>query len=274
MGFLHPLALLALPLSLLPLWLEWRGLRTGRPIRFSSVYLLERARRTHVPRLPTRSRWVALLRAAAIALLVTAAARPLGCGAGDPASHRPTRAIVAVDVSASAGQVADGITAWSLIRAAADSALAAASPEDRVALAAVADGIVGWWEAPAPALRARLSELGPGDRPSDWPRVLAALDSRINEDTETYLLTDGSAGAVPPGIPTEAGRPGYRVVIVKGAPATGNRGLVSADWVAPGEVSLAGTAWGDAPAAAEVGRGIGSRGGDLRPLALDGTTGA
>ena len=118
MGFLHPLALLALPLSLLPLWLEWRGLRTGRPIRFSSLYLLERARRTHVPRLPTRSRWVALLRAAAIALLVTAAARPLGCGSGDPASHRPTRAIVAVDVSASAGQVADGVTAWSRIRAA------------------------------------------------------------------------------------------------------------------------------------------------------------
>ena len=110
MGFLHPLALLALPLSLLPLWLEWRGLRTGPPIRFSSVYLLERARRTHVPRLPTRSRWVALLRALAILLLVTAAARPLGCGSGDPASHRPTRAIVAVDVSGSAGQILDGVS--------------------------------------------------------------------------------------------------------------------------------------------------------------------
>src|SRR5688500_16992448 len=248
MGFLHPVALLALPLSLLPLWLEWRGLRTGRPIRFSSLYLLERARRTHVPRLPTRSRWVAFLRAAAIALLVTAAARRLGCGSGDPASHRPTRAIVAVDVSASTGQMADGVTAWSLIRAAAVSLLAAASPADRVALAAGADGIVGWWEAPSPALRARHAELAPGDRPSDWPRTLAAIDSRIDEGTEAYLLTDGSTGAVPPS-PSEDGRPGYRVVIVRGAPATGNRGLVSADWVAVGEVSLAGTAWGDAPAA-------------------------
>ena len=270
MGFLHPLALLALPLALLPLWLEWRGLRAGRPIRFSSLYLLDRARRSHVPRLPTRSRWVALLRAAAILLLVAAASRPLGCGSGDPSSHRPTRAIVAVDVSASAGQVADGVTAWSRIRSTADSLLAAASPDDRIALAAVADGIVGWWEAPAPALRARLAELEAGHRPSDWPRALAAIDSRIEEDTESYLLTDGSAGAVPPAARPGLESAGHRVVIVPVAPAAGNRGLVSADWVAAGEVSIAGRAWGDAPSAAEVERG---NGGDARPLALDGTAG-
>ena len=90
MGFLQPLALLALPLALLPLWLEWRGLRSGTPIRFSSLYLLERARRTPVPRLPTRSRWVALLRALALAGVVLAAARPVGCGAatGLPSARR------------------------------------------------------------------------------------------------------------------------------------------------------------------------------------------
>jgi hypothetical protein len=274
MGFLHPLALLALPLALLPLWLEWRGRRTGEPVRFSSVYLIERARRTRVPRLPTRSRWVALLRALAILLLAAAAARPVGCGAGDPASHRPTRAIVAVDVSASAGQVADGVTAWSRIQAAADSLLAAASPEDRLALAAVADGIVGWWEAPAPALRARLAVLAPRDRPSDWPRALAALDSRIDEDTETYLLTDGSAGAVPPAPGSAPDRAGRRVVIVLGEPAGGNRALVSADWTGAGEVSLAGRVWGEAPVAAEVGRWIGARAGEARALSLDGTAGS
>lgn len=272
MGFLYPVVLLALPLALLPLWLEWRGLRTGRPIRFSSLYLLERARRSPAARLPTRSRWVALLRALAVALLVAAAARPVGCGAGDPASHRPTRAIVAVDVSASAGQLADGVPAWSRIRVTADSLLGLASPEDRLALAAVADGIVGWWEADAPALRRRLAEIEPGDRPSDWPRTLAALDARAGDDTETYLLTDGSAGAVPPAPAPE--RPaGYRAVGIRGPDAAGNRALVGAAWVAGGEVALAGRAWGDAQPAAEVGR-VGAAGGDARPIALDGEPGA
>lgn len=275
MGFLHPLALLGLPLGLLPLWLEWRGLRSGQTIRFSSLYLLERARRAPAPRLPTRSRWVALLRALAVALLVAAAARPVGCGAGDPASHRPTRALVAVDVSASAGQLAEGVTAWSRIRAAADSILQVASPEDRIALAAVADGIVGWWEAPAPALRARLAELTPGDRPSDWPRVLAALEVRMDEDTEAYLLTDGSAGAAPPAAAVRSSdrRAGRRVVGIRGAAPSGNRALSAAAWVAEGEVALAGLAWGDAPSAAEVGRGIGAAAGDVRPIPLDGSVG-
>jgi len=273
MGFLHPLALLALPLALLPLWLEWRGLRTGRPIRFSSLYLLERARRSPAARLPTRSRWVALLRALAVGLLVVAAARPVGCGAGDPASHRPTRAIVAVDVSASVGQLADGVPAWDRIRAAADSLLALASPEDRVALAAMADGIAGWWDADGPALRRRLAELEPGDRHSDWPRALAALDARTDDDTETYLFTDGSTGAVAPTLGGDPAR-GYRVVGVRGAEASGNRALIDVTWVAPGEVALAAGKWGDAPPAAEVGRGARGAGGEVRPIPLDGGPGA
>ena len=272
MGFLYPLALLALPLALLPLWLEWRGLQSGTPIRFSSLYLLERARRSPVPRLPTRSRWVALLRAVAVAAVILAAARPLGCGAGDPASHRPTRAVVAVDVSASAGQLADGVTAWSRIRAAADSVLAAAGPEDRVALAAVADGIVGWWEAPPPLLRQRLAELAPGDRPSDWPRTLAALAVRLDEDTEAYLLTDGARGAVSPAAAVSS--PGHRVVGIRGAPPSGNRTLAGATWLADGEISLAGEAWGTAPTAAEVGPQGGASAVDARPIPLDGSLGS
>lgn len=272
MGFLHPLALLALPLALLPLWLEWRGLRSGEPIRFSSLYLLERARRAPAPRLPTRSRWVALLRVLAVAALVGAAARPVGCGAGDPAGHRPTRAIVAVDVSASAGQLAAGVPAWAAIAGAADSLLAAASAEDRIALAAVADGLVGWWEAPGPALRARLAGLSPGDRPSDWPRALAALADRSTEDTETYLLTDGSTGAV---APAPAPRPpGYRVVGIRGVGADGNRALAGARWVAEGQLAPAGLAWGAAPLVAEVGRARAAATEDARPIPLDGTEGA
>lgn len=272
MGFLHPLALLALPLALLPLWLEWRGLRTGRPIRFSSLYLVERARRAPAPRLPTRSRWVAILRALAIAALVAAAARPVGCGAGDPASHRPTRAVVAVDVSASAGQLHEGVPAWEAIRAAADSVLAAASPEDRVALAALADGVVGWWEGPPSELRGRLAALGPGERPSDWPRALAALTVRLDEDTESYLLTDGSAGAVPPS-PGGARPPGRVVVGIRGQESSGNRSLAGASRITEGQISVAGLAWGDAPDAAEVGRRIGGSVIEPRPIPLDGESG-
>jgi hypothetical protein len=272
MGFLHPLALLALPLALLPLWLEWRGLGSGQPIRFSSLYLLERARRAPAPRLPTRSRWVALLRALAAAALVAAAARPVGCGTGDPASHRPTRAVVVVDVSASAGQRFEGIPAWNSIQAAADSLLAAGSPEDRLALAAVADGIVGWWEGPAPALRQRLAGLAPGDRRSDWPRALAALEVRLDESTETYLLTDGSSGAVAP-TPRLETPVGWRVVGVRGGEASGNRALAGAAWVADEEVAIAGLAWGEAPTAAEVGRGAGEAVAAARPIPLDGSLG-
>ena len=272
MGFLHPLALLGLPLALLPLWLEWRGLRSGEPIRFSSLYLLERARRSPAPRLPTRSRWVALLRMLAVASLVLAAARPVGWGSGNAASHRPTRAVVAVDVSASVGQREAGVSAWASVRAAADSLLAAASPEDRVSLVAVADGIVGWWEAPAPALRERLAGLAPTDRASDWPRTLSVLGDRAGNDTETYLLTDGSAGAVPP-LPSGPRPGGYRVVGIRGPAAEGNRALAGARWLAEGEVAVSGLAWGSAPGTAEVGRARAGSVEDALPIPLDGSEG-
>jgi hypothetical protein len=97
---------------------------------------------------------------------------------------------------------------------------------------------------------------------------MAALDARAVDDTETYLLTDGSVGAVPPA-PAPERRSGYRVVGIRGPDAAGNRALVGAAWVADDEVALAGRAWGDAPSAAEVGR-IGAVAGDFRPLALDG----
>jgi hypothetical protein len=216
---------------------------------------------------------VALLRALAVVLLVAAAARPVGCGAGDPTSHRPTRAIVAVDVSASVGQLADGVPAWSRIRAAADSLLAMGSTEDRLALAAVADGIVGWWEADGPSLRRRLAALEPGDRHSDWPRALAAIDARADDDTETYLFTDGSAGAVPPIVAAGRAR-GHRAVGIRGPEASGNRALADAAWIAPDEVALSAMRWGDAPPVAEVGRGPRAAGGDVRPIPLDGSPGA
>lgn len=282
MGFLQPLALLALPLALIPLWLAWRGRRTGEPTRFSSLYLVERARRARA-RAPTRSRWITALRCAIVALLVLAAARPVGPGRGDAALHHPARAVLAVDVSASTGRRLAGATVWEAIRAAADTVLAAASGEDEIALAAVADGLAGWWEGPAPELRRRLALLAPTARASDWPATLTALADRLEDGTEAYLLTDGARGPAPPSPPAEAspgrgspaGIPGHRVVRTWPATGPANRTLTEVSWTGPGWVTLAARARGeDAPPAAEAGRRVGARLVETGTIPLDGSPGA
>ncbi|HKY59849.1 MAG TPA: BatA domain-containing protein, partial [Gemmatimonadota bacterium] len=176
-GFLEPLALLALPVALLPFLFARLGRRRGEPRPFSSLHLFDEAERRPAPR-TARSRRQVLLRVLAIAFLVLAAARPTAPGRGGPAAHRPTRLVVAVDVSASVAQREGGRSAWRAVRARADSILALAGPGDRVALAAVADGIVGWWTGEPAALRRRLAGLEPTSRASDWPATLAALERR------------------------------------------------------------------------------------------------
>ena len=224
-GFLQPLALLAFPLALLPLLLARRRRRRGEPERFSSLHLFDEAARRPAPR-TGRNRRQLLLRILAIALLVLAAARPTGPGRGGASAHRPTRVVVAVDVSASVGQGDGERTAWASVRAWADSLLALTGPGDRVALAAVADGVVGWWTGEPTALRRRLSGLEPTARASDWPRVLAALEARAGDDTETYLLTDGSRGARPPSLSASSGaRSGYRALRVWERAGARNRAL-------------------------------------------------
>lgn len=258
MGFLQPLALLALPLALLPFMLARWGARRGEPAPFSSLHLFEEAERHPAPR-SGRSRHQILLRVLAIALLVLAAARPTGPGRGGPASHRPTRAVVAVDVSASAGQREGGRVAWSSIRGWADSLLALAGPGDQLALAAVADGIVGWWTGDPPALRRRLATLRPTTRGSDWPRTLAALEERADDGTETYLLTDGSRGGAPP-VPAgpDAPRQDYRALRVWESAGGPNRGLAAARWSGPDRVQVIGRAWGGDGAPQTAGRVVGA----------------
>lgn len=279
MGFLEPLALLGLPLGLLPLFFARRARQTGEPLVFSSLYLLYRAHRAPARQVSSRSRWLVLLRILIVVLLVLAAARPVGPGGGDPAAHFPTRAVVAVDVSASVGQLREGTRAWDSIGAWADTLFAWAGPDDRIALAAVADGIVRWWEAPPAALRDQLGQLGPTARASDWPRVMAALQERAEEGTETYLLTDGSRGARSPemGSADTAAAPlpaGHRVVRAWEPPPEPNRGLVGVEWAGDGRAALVGDAWGPgSPPAAVAGRQAGARLAEPRPLPLVGSAG-
>lgn len=274
-GFLQPLALLALPLALLPLLLSRWGRRRAEPEPFSSLHLFDEAARNPAPR-TGRSRRQLLLRIVAIALLVLAAARPTGPGRGGAAAHRPTRLVVAVDVSGSVGQREGDRTAWASVRAWADSLLALAGPGDRVALAAVADGIVGWWSEDPPALRRRLAGLRPTARGSDWPRTLAALEARRDDGTETYLLTDGSRGARPPTVsdPSLPAANGYRALRVWEPAGGPNRALAGARWTAADRVELIGRAWGGDGGPGVAGRRIGDVLTDRAALPLDGSAGS
>lgn len=273
MGFVEPLALLALPLALLPILLRWRGRRRGAPERFSSLHLFDEARRRPRTR-SRRSRRAILLRVLALALLVLAAARPVGPGRGDPAAHRPTAAVVAVDVSASVGQRGPGGTAWSSLQAWADSILALGTADDRIALAAVADGIVGWWTGPPTTLRRRLATLEPTDRASDWPRVLAGLDARLENGTEAYLLTDGAVGARGPVARRRARPPvGRRVLRLWPADPGANRSLALARWASGDRVALGARGWGSGGSVV-AGRLQAEALVDSAPIPLDGGVGA
>lgn len=269
MGFLNPAALLALPLALLPLILDRMGRRRSTSLPFSSLYLLERARRVSARRTPARAPWTALLRALAIALLVLAAARPIGPGGGSPAFHLPTRAIVAVDVSRSVAQRWEDETAWGWIASVADSILGLAGRDDEIALAAVADGVVGWWEGPADGLRRTLAALGPTGRSTNWEATLAGLTARETEGTETYLLTDGARGGREPRSPANGSEGVHRVMRVWPAPPGFNRAAADAWWAGPGWVALEARGWGEGvPRSAEAGRLIGDRLVDRRAVGL------
>jgi hypothetical protein len=273
-GFLQPLALLALPLALLPLLLARWGPRRGEPRPFSSLHLFDEAERRPAPR-ARQSRRQILLRILAIALLVLAAARPIAPGRGGAAAHRPTRVVVAVDVSASVDQREGGRSAWRSVHSWADSLLALAGPGDRVALAAVADGIVGWWTGDPTSLRRRLAGLQPGSRASDWPRTLAALDRRMEDGTETYLLTDGSRGARPPAPRDRSDLPpkGHRALRVWESAGGANRALAGARWASPERVTLIGRTWGDEGGPEVVGRRVGDVLTERAVLPMDGSAG-
>lgn len=281
MRFLAPYALLALPLALVPLWLAWRSQRAQSPTRFSSVYLVERARLEPTRHILTRSRWVELLRALVIALVIMAAARPVGPGAGGPESHFSTRLVVAVDVSASVGQRREGVTAWSAIQAWGDSLLAMVGPDDEAALAAVADGIVGWWDGSPDALRRQLTALVPTARASDWPRTLSALTRRLEGGGEGYLLTDGAQGLSGPLTSEELADPvgglsaGHRVVRTWRPGRGVNRGLVAAQPEPSGDVALGARTWGQGqPQSLLAGQLRGDHVVDARPIPVDGSIGA
>lgn len=138
-GFLHPLALLALVAAAIPALLHLLGRRVPPTVVFPAVRYLTATEKEHSRRLRFRNLLLLILRTAVIVFLVLAAARPsIDLGSGD--SHPPTALALIVDNSVSSGAISDGARILESIVTAARGVLARVAPGDRLWLV-LADGV-------------------------------------------------------------------------------------------------------------------------------------
>jgi len=141
MGFLQPLALLALPAAAIPLLLHlWRR-RTPPSVPFPAIRYIARTTEEHRRRLRLQHLLLLLLRTLVVLAVVLAAARPVvrARWAGT-STHEPTALAVILDNSLSSGAVRSGTSTLDLLRAAVRATLETLTSDDRLWLV-LADGI-------------------------------------------------------------------------------------------------------------------------------------
>ena len=141
MGFLQPLALLALPAAGIPLLLHlWRR-RTPPRVPFPAIRYIARTTEEHRRRLRLQHLLLLVLRTLVVIAVILAAARPVvrARWAGS-ATHEPTALAVVLDNSLSSGAVRGGTPTLDLLREAARGTLSALTADDRLWLV-LADGI-------------------------------------------------------------------------------------------------------------------------------------
>jgi hypothetical protein len=139
MGFLQPLALLALGAATIPALLHLLQRREPPTVPFPAVRYLAEAERRHSRRLKLRHLLLLLLRTALVAVVVLAAARPV---VPVPAGgvHAPTALVLIVDNSLSSGAVPSGRRVLDRLKDEARAVLAEAGASDRLWLMP-ADGV-------------------------------------------------------------------------------------------------------------------------------------
>lgn len=142
MTFLHPLVLLGLAAAAIPALLHLLERRLPLEVDFPALRYLSEAERQSARRLKLQHLLLLALRTALIALVVTAAARPLVPVRGGGGSlHQQTALAVILDNSPSSSVVIDGRPLLDRLRVTARSSLLDAGPDDHLWLM-LADGVL------------------------------------------------------------------------------------------------------------------------------------
>ena len=226
-GFLQPLALLALSAAAIPPLLHLMGRRRPPTVIFPAVRYLTATERQHSRRLKLRNLLLLLLRVAVIVLLVLAAARPVarvGVGTG----HPPTALALVVDNSLSSGAVVQGRRVLDVLRERARLVLDRVRAEDRVWLV-LADGVPR--KLGAADAGALLDTLGPWPVRLDLAEAVRAAGRAVSDAPqparEVVVVSDLQASALTAGDPVAE-----RVLVWAPPPEPRNRGIDSA-WAEP-----------------------------------------
>lgn len=141
MGFLQPLALLALPAAGIPLLLHlWRR-RTPPRVPFPAIRYIARTTEEHRRRLRLQHLLLLILRTLVVLAVVLAVARPVVRARWAGATtHEPTALAVVFDNSLSSGAIRDGTPTIDLLKRAIRGTLGALTADDRLWLV-LADGV-------------------------------------------------------------------------------------------------------------------------------------
>lgn len=194
MSFLAPLYLLLGTAAAVPLLLHLLRRHITTQVDFPAARYLERAEQEHSRSLRLRNLLLMLLRVLLVLAIAFAAAQPFIAGLG--VGHGPTAVAVVLDNSLSTTAVANGAPAFTTLRDAARSLVAAATAADRIWLV-TADGRVrgGSRESVLAELARVTPEQGAGDLPLALRRAAAAVQGSALPARVVAIATDGQRSA-------------------------------------------------------------------------------